>query len=244
MTRLLRLLAGVAMVGMLALLVTACADENGSVAAGDDEAVRKVNITGEGRVALEPDLVMMLLGVDIGRPTLTAAQSEAAETMDAVMAALHDAGVVEADIQTSTYSISLERDYTRSGSPVTGYRVYHLVTVKSRDVDGAGATLQAAIDAGANNVQSVWFALEDTTAATRQARELAVTDAREKAGELAQLADAELGDVLTISEGVSVPSAPEYRGSDSGSDTPSPAAPITPGLTEVTVTVSMVWELD
>lgn len=225
-----------------AMLVAACGEEDNGSGSSDDSKPRTVSISGEGRVSLQPDVVMMSLGVTILDANLSGAQSEAAGTMDRVIAALKAEGVAEEDIQTSTYSIYLERDYTKTDAPVTGYRVTHMVTVKARNVDGAGDTLQAAIDAGANSVQNVWFALEDTTAAIRQARELAVNDARDKAAELARLAGEELGNVLTISEGVSAPVTPGYRYDTPAA--PDASVPINPGLTEVMVTVSMTWELD
>jgi hypothetical protein len=233
------LVASFAILGLVA-----CGDEDTGLTSTNDDDRTGITVTGNGQVAMTPDVVMSTLGVTIVSPDLASAQSEAAATMDAVIAALVDNGVAEEDIQTAAYAIYLERDYTRTEQPVTGYQIIHTVTIKIRDVDSAGEVIQAAVDAGANNVQDVWFALEDTSAATVRARELAVDDARFKASELARLADVDLGAVTSISESVSASSPPVYDGREGDDAGGGAVPPINPGQASVYVTVTMTWGID
>jgi uncharacterized protein YggE len=232
-----RLAVAFLLVSMLVASV-ACGTGDDSDAQTDVEA-RTVAVTGEGSVSLEPDLVKMTIGVDISGPELSAVQNTASETMTAVTAALESHGVASEDIQTANYAIYVDRDYSQASQPVTGYHVVHTVTVTVRDVSGAGTVLQAAVDAGANNVQGVWFAREDSDAAISQARELAVADAQDKAQHLAQLTGAELGSVMTITESATgatpLPAAGDVA--EGGS------VPINPGQTVVSVSVTIVWAL-
>jgi uncharacterized protein YggE len=229
---------------VLVLSLAACGDEDSQLGSTDDDNGAGITVSGTGQVAMTPDTVMSTLGVTIVRPDLASAQSEAASTMDAVIAALIANGVAEEDIQTATYAIYLERDYSKPEQPVTGYQVIHTVTIKIRNVDSAGQVVQAAVDAGANNVQNVWFALEDTSAATIQARELAVEDARSKAAELARLADVDLGAVTSISESISSSSPPVYDGRESDEGGEGAVPPINPGQANVYVTVTIAWSID
>lgn len=213
-----------------------------NVSAEETDTTRSVTVNGEGRVSLPPDTAYLALGVDIRDPDLGVAQSTAAEQMEAVIAALRAAGVAEEDIQTGNYSIYVERDYNQPNQPILGYNVSHSVTAKVRNLDAAGATLAAAIDAGANNVGGIWFGLEDPGNAVAQARELAIADARAKAEELARLTDSTLGPVLTITEGYSTPMpAVDYaRNADMAQ---SAAPPINPGSSEVVLTVTVKYTL-
>jgi uncharacterized protein YggE len=207
---------------------------------------RTVSVGGEGRVSLTPDTVYLTIGVDEVNAELGAAQSQAATKMDAVIAALKDSGVAEQDIQTSNYSIYMDRDYNQPSQPITGYHVTHTVNAKVRDLGKAGATIEAAVNAGANNIQNVSFGLEDQAGAMQQARELAVADAKAKAGELARLTDSTLGPVISISENAGgstpVPYANAYSAKDSATGAAAPS--INPGQSEVVMTVQVTYALN
>jgi hypothetical protein len=228
-----------------ATLVTVLSDDDGGAAAQETDATRTINVTGEGRVSLAPDTVYMTLGVDITDPDLGTAQTQAAERMFAIISALQAAGVAEEDIQTSNYSIYVERDYNQASQPITGYHVSHSVTAKVRDMEAAGSTLEAAVEAGANNVSNVWFGLDDQSAALQQARELAIENARAKAEELARLTDSTLGPVQTISETATggTPPVPFAQASRASEDAAGAAPPINPGQTEVVLTVTVSYAI-
>jgi uncharacterized protein YggE len=75
-----------------------------------------------------------------------------------------------------------------------------MLRVTVRDVEMVGAVLDAAVDAGANQVHGVTFTVEDESTWQGQAREKAMADARARANELASLADVGLGEVVSVSE--------------------------------------------
>ncbi len=219
-------------------------DTGNGASAAETDTSRTVTVSGQGQVSLPPDTAYLTLGVEISDPDLAVAQSTAAEQMDAVLAALKANGVADDDIQTAWYSISVERDYNQPSQPITGYHVSHSVTAKVRQLDATGATLAAAVDAGANSVSGVSFGLEDPGAAVAQARELAVADARAKAEDLARLTESTLGPVISISEGASAPAMPVdlARNADLAADALAPE--INPGQSLVTLSVTVTYALN
>lgn len=239
--------AFVAVVLAGAVVLSAANNSGPSGAAAEGDTTRTITVSGEGRVSLAPDTVMMTLGVDIRNEALGAAQTEAGEKMDAIIAALKGAGVAEKDIQTGGYYINVERDYNQPSQPLIGYIVSHTVTAKVRDTDKAGSTIEAAVAAGANNVGGVWFALENPGDALKQAREQAVNDAKSRADELARLSNATLGAVQHISEGYGTPTQPvAYEGGGEASydqAAKSFAPSINPGQTEVVMTVTVIYAI-
>ena len=58
-------------------------------------------VSGTGRVAVEPDVAELRLGVAIARPTVEAARAGAAEAMAAILAAVTGAGVARRDVRTT-----------------------------------------------------------------------------------------------------------------------------------------------
>ena len=146
--------------------------------------------------------------------------------MAAIMAALKAQGVDEIEIQTSHYSINYERELVPAkleGAPLVeqaAYRVSNMLRVTVRDVEKAGAVLDAVVEAGANQVHGVTFTVSDEEIWQGQAREKAMEDALARASELAGLAGVELGEVLTVSEvvaGFPVPMALMAEGAMGGS---------------------------
>lgn len=84
--------------------------------------------------------------------------------------------------------------------PPATYRVNNTVEIVVRDVAKTGAILQAAVDAGANNVWNVSFGLDDMRPLEADARAKAVEDARARAEALAKLEGLTLGKVISVSE--------------------------------------------
>jgi uncharacterized protein len=162
-----------------------------------------ITVVGEGRVKIQPDIARITLGVDAVQPTVKQASTEARQTMDAVVKAATAQGIADKDIQTASFNIYVER--TRPSDNPTGpeevrYHVNNSVNVVVRDLDKVGNVLDAAIEAGANNVYGVNFSVENTAEVEAQAREAAVTDAQRRAQDLARLNGVNVGPVLAISE--------------------------------------------
>jgi uncharacterized protein YggE len=169
----------------------------------DADHTRTVTVVGEGVVKIKPDIAQVTIGVEVVKPTVKDASTEANAIMDAVLAALAEAGVEDKDIQTSGFSIWVERVYGPDGSfddEQNRYHVNNSVYATLRDLDNVGATLDAAIEAGANNIYGVTFSLSDPKSVESDARAKAVENAQAKAAELAALNDVEVGAVVSISE--------------------------------------------
>ncbi|MCO5176617.1 MAG: SIMPL domain-containing protein [Thermomicrobiales bacterium] len=233
-------LVAVALVG--ALVLSTWDHDDSRATAAEPDTTRTINVNGEGRVSLTPDVAILNLGVMTRDPQLATAQQSTTEAMNAVRQALIDAGVKTEDIQTSTYAVNVEQDYNQPNQPIIGYYVIQTVSAKVRQIDTAGDVIQAAVDAGANQVNGISFTLEDTSAAINKARELAVADARERAEHLAELSNATLGPVQTITEGYTTPVSPVREGAFAAAEDSAAGAPtIDAGTMEVTVSVSVTY---
>ena len=206
---------------------------------------RTITVVGEGAVKIKPDIAQANIGVEVIRPTVKAASSGAKDSMDAVLQALKQQGVDEKDIQTSGFSVWTERPYGPEG-PSGDEVLYHVtnqVAVTIRDLETVGTVLDAAIEAGANNIYGVTFSLDDPSQVESEAREKAVADAQAKAQELAALNDIKLGDVVSVSEVIGgrggyytgVREAAVSAGLGGG------GGPIAPGELEVTLQLEIVY---
>src|SRR5882672_4867324 len=139
-------------------------------------------VSGTGRVAVEPDVADLRLGVAISRLTVAQARSAAAEAMTAILAAIGAAGVARRDTRTTLLSVQPRYDY-RDGQPpaLVGYDLANVVEVTVRDLATLGAVVDGALGAGATSLDGLTFRLEDPGAAEATARSAAVAQARSRA---------------------------------------------------------------
>jgi uncharacterized protein YggE len=231
-------IAALALAGALVAVVGgAGGSAQPGAAAAEPSSDRVISVAGEGRVFVRQDLAIVTLGVELSNPELAAAQREARQRMDAVLAELKRRGIPEAKVKTVSYNIWVERNYEQPDQPIIGYRVFHIVEVQVQPVDRAGEIIEAAVNAGANTIQGIGFTVADPSAAIRQARELAVRDARDRAVHLAQLLGVNLGAPIRITEGGAFPPVMpvEARAGAEG------AGPLPPGETVVSVVVSIEY---
>jgi uncharacterized protein YggE len=206
----------------------------------DNALLRTITVIGEGTANIEPDIAQAVVGVQISNRDLEEATSEAQQRMEAILTALQDQGVAEQDIQTANFNIFVERLPGPEGQLTDEllYRVNNEVRVIIRDLDNISPVLNAAIEAGANNIYGVNFSIDDPSTGRAQAREDAINNASSKAQDLARLANVQLGEVVRISEIISSPIIPFAQAEALGG-----GGPIVPGQLEVTVRLEVVYAM-
>jgi hypothetical protein len=171
-----------------------------------EAAMRTITVVGEGQVSAAPDTAQASIGVEVIDADVKQATSRAAETMENILATLKAQGIAETDIQTSYYNVWVERPYAFQGGEQADEILYHVnnnVMVTIRNLDKVTTILGAAIEAGANSINSVTFSIADPASLRSQAREKAVANALAEAQELAGFSGIEVGEVVSVSEVIS-----------------------------------------
>ncbi len=164
---------------------------------------RLLSVKGKGKVDAQPDIATVQLSVYVQAATSEEVQTQNSVLMEAVITAIKGFGVAEKDIQTQEITVYPIMDNPKNTQEITGYSATNSITVKLRDVKKTGELVTLAIQAGANEVTSIQFELQDETAAYQQALADAVADANTKAAIMAQAAGAQLDGPMTIQEGAS-----------------------------------------
>jgi uncharacterized protein len=202
-------------------------------------------VNGEGKVTVIPDLGILQLGVEAQADTVAAAQTQATTAMNAVIDALKANGVDEKDIKTQYFSINKVTRWDDKGSTeiVIGYRVSNTVTVKIRALDKTGAIIDAVANAGGDltRINGISFTVEDATEYEKEARDLAMADAKAKAEQLAELGGVNLGKPTYISES-SYRTTPPYYGAKDASGVSS-ETPISVGEMDITINVQVTYAI-
>jgi uncharacterized protein len=201
-----------------------------------------VSAIGSGSVTLVPDMATFSAGITTQAALVATAQAANTTAMQAIIDSMLSLGMAREDIQTSSYSVYPVYDYQTSSPTITGYEVSNTVTVIVRDLSKFPALLDAAVEAGANNVYSMGFQSSQQTAAYDQAMKAAAQDALRKASLMAQAIGKEAGATLSIEElsssnGVYYDSR-AYSTMDSAGSTP-----VENGMITVSAQVQAVVEL-
>jgi len=208
-----------------------------------DETQRTVSVSGSGQVQAQPDQAIVRLGVQTQAEAAEQALSENNTKMQALLDTLKQAGIPAEDIQTQALRLHplYEEQPIQQGAnqTVRGYMAANTVEVRARNLANLGELLDAAVEAGGNTIEGVSFEVSDSAELLDQARAAAMQDALRKAEQLASLADASLGSVLTINEFGGFP-RPVARGEMA---LEAAAVPIEPGTHSISVEVQVTWLL-
>jgi uncharacterized protein YggE len=204
-------------------------------------------VSGQAKVSQAPDRVYIDIGV-----TTQARKSQAATSLDAtriaaVVAAVKRASGAGSQLTTTEYSVSPDYNYPRGGGTpsIIGYTASNVVRVRLDDLRRIGPVIDAATQAGANNVQDIRFTLRDEQAARAEALREAALDARQDADALAGALGLRIVRILSVSE--ESPEArpiPIYpRAMRFAAAAPAPATPVEAGTIDVSATVTLTVEV-
>jgi hypothetical protein len=169
---------------------------------------REIVVQGRGVASGVPDEARVQVGVQTRGGDAARAVRENSERVATLRARLAGAGVQDRDVATAQLSVTPQQPYDpetgRPSGPPT-YVVDHALAVRVRDVARLGDVLGEAVAAGANQIQSVSFAVGDPTALEAEARGRAMAQARARAEQLAEAGGVKLGGPLTITESAVFP---------------------------------------
>ncbi len=210
-----------------------------------------ISLTGYGEVSGAPDMAIISSGVVTHGATARDALDANTTAMNEIFAILLGANIAQKDIQTSGFSVQPQYQYSdirdTNGYPlpprILGYQVSNMLSVKVRNLDDLGQLLDSSVSVGANQINSISFAVTDTTPLLNDARRAAMLDAIAKAELYTQAAGVNLGNIIAISEG-SPNFAPQpdmvvmSRMAESSS-----FVPVAAGELSFSKQVSVVWEL-
>lgn len=163
--------------------------------------VPQIVTSAQGEARATPDRATVMIGVQTRATTAAAASAENSRKQRAVIDAIRAKGIPQSQIATSSFNVIPETRYDREGqaAPRTiSYLVSNVVTVDVRRIDLVGPVIDAALAAGANQINSLTFAVSAADSVRRVALASAVIKARADADAIARAAGGSLGQLLEL----------------------------------------------
>ncbi len=204
----------------------------------------ELSVVGEGKIDVVPDKALINVGITVqNASTAEEAQKSINQTNNKLIQAMKSLGVNAGDIKTSNYSINP----TYSSRPeatqtISGYSGNATITITLKNAALVPQALEAATKAGANEIQGVSFSIDDPNKYREEARNKAISNAKDQAEKLAKTLGIRLGKVTNIIESSPGEPNPIFKTADVMS-APSGGAPIVePGTQTITSIVTLYFE--
>lgn len=162
---------------------------------------RTLTVTATDNVTVDPDLAILHIGFDTQLEDAKQAYADGAQTSNAIIGAVKQAGIQESAIHSE--SQYLDRDSTKPHK----FRLSQHWTVKVPP-ERAAEILDVAVSAGATSSGEIEWTVKDEHALEQQALDHAATRAKENAEVLAKGMGVRLGTLIYVSNQMTSPIMP------------------------------------
>jgi len=202
----------------------------------------EITVSGSGRVAVQPDIAELRLGVSVSRASVHEARDEAATVMSRILSAIDAAGVAKRDVTTAMLAVQPRYDYRDGQTPkLVGYELSNVVAVTVRDLDRLGEVVDGSLNAGATSMDSLEFRLADPVPAEQEARRRAMADARSHADVFAEAAGVSISGVSSVAETGAVQPPRPLAKAERMMMAADSSTPVESGSLEVSVAVTVTY---
>jgi len=212
------------------------------------ESRSTIVVSDSAEVYAKPDLALISFSVLTEKKTVAQAMTENTKQMNSVIDSIKEAGVEKEDLKTVNFNIYPRYDYIEIGDKrvLVGYEITQSLQIKIRDLDKIGEIIQKATDAGANQVSSLQFTIDNQDELREQVRKEAIDKTKDKAKKLADQLGVSLGRIIDFNEGSQLPNY-DYMMEKTvgiGGGGAIEALQIEIGQNKIEVTVSIIYEIN
>jgi uncharacterized protein YggE len=223
------------------------ADQNVATAARDDtKRVTRIMVGGDSIVQAQPDTAIVTIAVVTQAKQAIEAQQENATKTDAVIRTLKTVVGTGTEIKTSGYSLQPQRVYKEGQPPaISGYEARNSVTVTTGELNKIGTIIDAATQAGSNDVLGIAFTLRQDRPARDRALSEATREAMSKAQVIAQALGGRVVRVLEVQEEGFQRPVPVYQTESFAMKTAAATStPVEVGSLDITSRVQLIAEVE
>jgi uncharacterized protein YggE len=230
----------------MALILIATTLLHAQTTTSENRRATRITVGGNSIVQAQPDTAILTISVVTQSRRAIDAQQENASKTEAVVQALKTAAGAGAEVKTSGYSVQPQRMYRENQPPtITGYEARNTVTVTMGDLKKVGPVIDAASQAGANDIAGIAFTLRQDRPARDRALQEATREAISKAEVIASALGRKVTRIVEVQEeGFVRPPQPVYQAEAFMAKRDSVATPIEVGSLDITSRVMVIAEVE
>lgn len=153
----------------------------------------KIRVTGEGKIRVKPDLVILTLSVSFTKPRMVDAVRATQETIDSVVSILEKFSTNENDIKTSSISANKEYSYNTRTPVFIGFQAEQSNEFVLNDIQKFTELTGRLLETKITSISHIQFGHSKSDSLFREADLLAYDDALKSAKKLCNRANVKLG---------------------------------------------------
>ena len=222
----------------------------GQSPSSNDIAVPALTVRGSGDIAAAPDQALVQLGAAARSERATDAQQQVNRIVAAILKAVKAAGIPAENISTAELSLVpiYEQSSRKTAEPgglprIVGYSAANAVRVEINEINKVGDVIDAGINAGANRLDGLSFALRDDALLRQKALQKAALNARQKAEAIASALNLRLVRILEITEEGVHTLQPQFRMQRMVAAA-AESTPVEPGQIQVSASVAIGYQIE
>jgi len=165
--------------------------------AQEQKQIPQVSVSGEGKVMVKPDHIVINFGVENTGKDATEVKKLNDETVDKVVKFVKKFGVPTSDFQTTSVSLNRNYDYEKKKY---NYQASQTISITLKDITKYDSLMMGLVDNGINNISDVEFKSSKIEEYKSEARKLAMKDAKHKAEDYVYVLNQKIGKAILITD--------------------------------------------
>ncbi len=162
---------------------------------------RRVSVSGEGEIEVEPDIAEVSMGVLVFDKDLMTAKVKADSAITMIFGAYEKMGLSTEDIKPTQLYVKPEYKMVDKEWKFMGYEITRSIEVTLREIEMINELINRSIAAGANRLKDIGLSSSRKEELKDKTMAMAIEDAKSRAENLASGFGAQLGKVIKINEG-------------------------------------------
>lgn len=168
-----------------------------SMNAQENKLVPQISVSGEGKVKVAPDQVVINLGVQNTGKDAAEVKKMNDETVDKVVKYIKKFGIPTSDFQTTNVSLYKSYDYEKKKQ---NFQASQSIMITLKDIKKYDELMMGLVDIGINNINGFEFKSSKMEEHKVIARKQAVLDAKKKADDFASALNQKVGKAIIITD--------------------------------------------
>lgn len=189
---------GLSLAGLLAVTVAWSFSAQGVHAKSALSTEHTIRVQGVYHQRVVPDLARVDLGAQETAASAAKAELRTETAAKAIVAAVEKLGIAARDIRTTYVNLTIIQGVSCTSQCIRGYRGSTALSIRVMPAQDAGKVIDAAVAAGANQVNGINFTAQDAGKLELAGYAGAMVDARGQAAAIAHDAGVTLGPVLSV----------------------------------------------
>ncbi len=211
--------------------------------AQDLKQVPMINVSGEGKIKVVPDQVLISFSLESKGTKADEVKRENDKKIDAILKFIKKSSIAKEDFQTQRVSLNPNYDAAKKKY---NYIATQTIQILLKDLSKYDELIEGLLNEGINRIDNVEFKSSKIEALQSEARKLAIKDAKSKAEDFVSVLNQKVGKAILISDNSqSFNLQPVmYRMKSMNMDDASPRETLAAGEIELIVNVSVSFVLE